>query len=123
VPASRATRGAAAEDAAVAHVAGLGMRVLDRNVRVGHLEIDIVACDGPVVVVIEVRTRGATAWQRALGSIDPRKRERLRRAAAVLWAKRLSKLPGVDRLRFDVASVDLEAPGGPSVEYLRAAFV
>jgi putative endonuclease len=116
-------RGRAAEDAAAEHVVARGMRLVERNLRVGKLEIDIVARDGPDIALVEVRARGPTAWQRALGSVGHVKQRRLRDAGKLLWARRFSKWPGVERVRFDVAAVDLEAPGGPRVEYLRAAFV
>ncbi len=92
------------------------------NVRVGRLELDIVAREGPVVIVVEVRTRSAGAWVRAIDSVDRRKRERVRRAGEALWAARFAEDPSVERMRFDIASVDLDAPGGPTVEIVRAAF-
>jgi putative endonuclease len=98
-----------------------GLALLGRNVRVGHLEIDLIARDGPVVAVIEVRTRGPGARVPALASVDAGKRQRLRAAGTILWLRRFSRLPGVERMRFDVAAVDLEAPT-PVVEYVRAAF-
>jgi len=80
-----------------------------------------VARRGPVVAVVEVRTRGATAWTRALGSIDRGKRLRLRRAGERLWQRRYKNDASVERLRFDVASVNLDT-SPPSVEYVVAAF-
>ena len=116
-------RGRAAEDAAARHVEGLGMRVVERNLRVGRLEIDIVAQDGEVIALVEVRTRGRGAWQSAAGSIGHVKQGRLRSAAKLLWARRFSKWRGIERVRFDVAAVNLDAPDGPRVDYLRAAFI
>ncbi len=119
----RARRGALAEDAAAAFVTSSGMKVLQRNVRVGHLELDIIARDRSVIAVVEVRTRGAGAWQRPLSSLGHVKCQRLRRAAAILWSRRWRKLRGIERVRFDVASVDLDThPDEPQVEYVRAAF-
>jgi putative endonuclease len=117
-----AHRGAQAERIAARHVAGLGMTVMDRNLRVGHLEIDILAREGHCMVVVEVRSRGGGSWLRALDTVDGGKRRRLRRAAAILWARRWRKLSWIDRVRFDVASVDLDNVDGPRVEYVRAAF-
>lgn len=118
----RARRGRNAEQVVADWIAAHGMTLLARNLRVSRLEIDLVARDGEVVALIEVRTRGAGSWQRAFDTIDGRKQERLRRAAAVLWARRFSKLPGVERIRFDVASVDFDSGDAPIVEYVRAAF-
>jgi putative endonuclease len=117
----RQRRARLAEDAVAEHVTAAGMRILDRNLRVRQLELDIVAVDGDAVVVVEVRTRGRTSWAKALTTVDAKKRDRLRRAAKLLWARRFSKMPGINRMRFDVAAVDLDAPS-PSVEYIRAAF-
>jgi putative endonuclease len=89
--------------------------------RVGRLEIDLVARRGPVVALVEVRTRGATAWTTAFGSVDRKKQLRLRRAGERLWQRRYKNDSSVERLRFDVASVNLETEP-PSVEYAIAAF-
>ncbi len=118
----RAARGRAAEAVAEQFVRDLGLDVIGRNLRFGSLELDLVARDGAVVVVVEVRTRGKGAWAGALDSVDHKKQARLRRAAELLWVKQASRWPGIERLRFDVASVDLDAEGGPRVEYIRAAF-
>jgi putative endonuclease len=117
----RARRGREAERVAAEWVEAQGMKVLERNKRVGKLEIDLIARDADVIVVIEVRTRGAGSWQHPLESVDAAKQQRLRRAAAILWSRRFSKLAGVTRMRFDVAAVDLSGDS-PSVEYVRAAF-
>lgn len=98
------------------------MRVLSRNERVGRYELDIIARDGDRVVVVEVRTRGAGAWQRALDTLDWHKRRCLRRAAAILWSRRWSRWRGVRGVRFDVASVALDGDE-PEVTYVRAAFM
>jgi putative endonuclease len=98
------------------------MRILDRNLRVHQLELDIVAVDGDVIAVIEVRTRGATSWAKALATVDHKKRDRLRRAAKLLWARRFSKMPSINRMRFDVVAVDLTDEAAPTIDYIRAAF-
>jgi hypothetical protein len=68
-----------------------------------------------------VRTRGATAWTTGLGSIDKKKRLLVRRAGERLWQRRYKHDPSVERLRFDAASVRLDA-SPPSIEYVMAAF-
>lgn len=118
---SRAALGAAAEDAVAAHLRALGLEVIGRNVRVGRLEIDLIARDGPVIAIVEVRTRGPTSFQRAFDSIDARKRARVRQAGEALWRTRFSADRGVERMRFDVASVTFTASGAV-VEHVKAAF-
>ena len=97
-----------------------GYALLGRNVRLGALELDIVARKGALVVVVEVRTRGAGAWARALESITRAKRLRLRRAAGRLWRTRLSMLRGIDRVRIDVAAVSFVG-SETRVEYIPGA--
>jgi putative endonuclease len=94
--------------------------LLARNLRLGPLELDIVARDGRVVVVIEVRYRGAGAWTSAFGSIDLTKRRRIRTAGRRLWLQRFKRSPDVDRMRFDVASVTWNGDE-PQIEYVKAA--
>lgn len=119
---TRHALGARAEDVVAAYLAARGLEIVARNARVGRLEIDVIARDGPVIVVIEVRTRGAGSYVRALDSVDAGKRARVRRAGAQLWRARFSRLQGVERMRFDVASVTFVPDGEPIVEIVKAAF-
>ncbi|AUX41925.1 uncharacterized protein SOCE26_033500 [Sorangium cellulosum] len=121
-PDARKALGARAEDAVVAHLAAQGLEIVARNVRVGRLEIDVIARDGPVIAIVEVRTRGAGSYVRALDSIDAGKRARVRRAGEVLWRARFSRLRGVERMRFDAASVTFLPGGEVAVEIVKAAF-
>jgi len=117
----RAERGARAEALVVAWLVGRGYEIVATNLRIGALEIDVVARLGPVVAVVEVRTRGPTARTSGMGSITRLKRERLRRAGERLWQRRYRRDTSVERLRFDVASVRLDVEP-PSIEYVVAAF-
>lgn len=114
--------GARAEDAAAAHLAQLGLAIIGRNVRVGRAEIDLLAREGSVIAIVEVRTRGASAYQRALDSIDARKQARLRAAGARLWRERFLHDPSVERMRFDAAAVTFLPDGRALVEHVKAAF-
>ncbi|MGK3982175.1 YraN family protein [Sorangium sp. So ce136] len=119
---ARRALGARAEDAVVAHLAAQGIEVVARNARVGRLEIDVIARDGPVIAIIEVRTRGAGSYVRALDSIDAGKRARVRRAGEQLWRARFSRVRGVERMRFDAASVTFLPTGEVQIELVKAAF-
>lgn len=50
-------KGKEGEDVAVAYLEKKGMKILHRNWRVGHKEIDIIAQDGEFIVFVEVKTR------------------------------------------------------------------
>lgn len=114
--------GARAEDAVVEHLVASGVAIVARNLRIGHLELDIVAREGPVVAVVEVRARGPTSWTRGFGSLDGKKRIRIRRAGERLWRDRYKNDASVERLRFDAASVTFDEAGRAMVEYVKAAF-
>lgn len=96
-----------------------GYRILDRNVRVGRLEIDIVAQIGTTIVFCEVRARSHAGFMNPEDSITPAKIKRLQAAArAWLASRRRAKQSEV---RFDVASVTFDCPEG-RVIYFDNAF-
>ena len=105
------------EELAARHLVEAGLVVLERNWRCAYGEIDIVARDGDVLVVCEVKTRSGEVFGPPAGAVTPAKAARLRRLAAA-W---LSVHPvRAAEVRFDVVSV-LRGRRGPSqVEHLRA---
>jgi putative endonuclease len=111
--------GARAEQLVADHLARVGLEILALNLRVGRLELDVVARDGEVIAVVEVRARSAGSWLRPLDSVDRKKRERVRRAGERLWRERFASDASVARMRFDVAAVDLE---DGAIEIVKAAF-
>jgi putative endonuclease len=104
------------------HLLEQGYCIVARNLRLGYLELDLVARKQRVIAIVEVRTRGCGAWTTALGSLTETKRQRIRRAGKLLWQRRYRSDTSVDRLRFDAASVQFDAQGVASVEYVIAAF-
>src|SRR5439155_27287779 len=111
--------GRAAEAAVASDLERRGMAIVGTNLRLGHLELDVVAKDGDTVVVVEVRTRGSGAWQTGMESIARTKAKRVRYAGEKLWRQRFLRDPSVNRMRFDVAVVTFDATGTPSIEYAR----
>ena len=98
-----------------------GFQIVATNLRLQYLELDVVARLGALVVVVEVRSRSQASWTSGFGSIDGRKRYRIRLAGQRLWARRYRNDPSVKHLRFDAASVSF-GPDGPRIEYVPAAF-
>ena len=113
--------GARAEAVVARFLETQGYEIVATNLRLGHLELDVVARAGGTIAVVEVRTRGPGAWTSSFGSIDYKKRQRVRRAGERLWQRRYRHDPSAARLRFDAAAVSFEA-GEPRVEYVVAAF-
>ncbi len=118
----RQALGRRAEEAAASYLEASGFILLGRNVRVRRLEIDLVAREGAVVVVVEVRTRSPGAWVKALDSVDWRKRKRVRSAGEWLWKSRFHADRTLERMRFDLIAVSFDEQGAPTVEHVRAAF-
>jgi putative endonuclease len=114
--------GAAAEQAVVQYLTRLGWQILDRNIRAGRYELDIVAREGPTVVVVEVRFRGHGSILSGFGSLSPTKRMRVRRAGERLWHSKYRHDTTLNRMRFDAASVHFDEQGHVSVEYAIAAY-
>lgn len=104
--ASRTRRGRDAERVAVDYLEAAGFTILGTNVRLGYLEIDVMARKGPLVVLLEVRTRGPRSYVGAFGSVTAVKRRRLQQAAERAW-RRLRDDPTIERVRIDCAAVDL----------------
>ena len=98
----------------------LSGEIIGRNVRVGHLEIDLIARYGNVIAVIEVRCRSRSAYTTPFGSINSSKIRRIRIAGSRLWRRYYQKDQSILRMRFDVAAVSLES-SPPVIHYSIAA--
>ncbi len=97
-----------------------GMTVIERNARVGRIEIDLVMRDRDEVVFVEVRTRrGAPGL--AAESVDAAKLRRMWEAAAGYCEQHGI---GLEAARIDVVAVDLDGRGvARSVEHFRGVEV
>ena len=109
--------GDAAEDQALRHLQGAGLRLMERNYRTpgrGGGEIDLIMreSDGTTVFV-EVRARQSSTHGGAAASISATKQRRIVFAARH-YLMRLREPPPC---RFDVVVMD-----GENVQWLRAAF-
>jgi putative endonuclease len=111
----RRQTGALAENRACAFLESQGFTIVTRNFlrRVG--ELDIVARDGDLLLVVEVRTRASERYGGAAASIGPAKQRRIAATAGLL----LQAYPGLRRcrVRYDVIVVK-----GGGVEWLKHAF-
>ena len=106
------------EDLAVAALKQQGYRILERNYVTPLGEIDLIARQGKVLVVVEVKTRKSTRFGSPQEGVSAAKQGRLRRLADYyLKAKGLSGSP----VRFDVVAVTL-AGDAPQVEIIQDAF-
>ncbi|MCG5219056.1 YraN family protein [Streptosporangium sp. KLBMP 9127] len=93
--------GRAGEEVAVKFLQAHGMRVLERNWRCRDGEIDVVACEGRALVVVEVKTRSGRSHGTAMEAVGPAKLARLRRLAGRWLAD--------DHRQFDSVRIDVVA--------------
>lgn len=98
---------------------GRGFVVLGTNVRVGRLELDVIARRHDLLVVVEVRARSTDIFGSPLETIDAKKVARVRRATAQWLASRPDL--GRTRVRFDAAGV-IARGGGLEIDYCENAF-
>ena len=119
---TRHALGREAERVVAEYLVNDGFVLLAKNLRLGALEIDLLAKKGGLVALVEVRARGAGSFQSSLASIGPKKRATLLRAAERVWRERLSSMPDVERMRIDVAAVTFDG-GAATIDYVPAAIV
>lgn len=92
-----------------------GLHILDRNWRCPLGEIDLVARDGGVLVVCEVKTRRGSAYGCPTEAVTARKLARLRRLAAA-WLHEQGG--GFSSVRVDVIGVVRPRRGPCHVHHL-----
>jgi putative endonuclease len=105
------------EELAVHHLQSDGFVVIDRNWRCALGEIDIVALDGDVLVVCEVKTRSGVGFGSPLEGVGWDKSARLRRLAG-RW---LAEHPGrrARGVRIDVVGVLRRGAAPATIEHVR----
>lgn len=110
-------KGRIAEEAAVQHLTQQGLAILQRNFRLGRLEVDIVASEAGTLVIVEVKT----ADPDLAGIVSPVKaaqEERLREAADVL----LAAYPEFSEVRMDIVLVAMNKNRPSRIIHVREAF-
>ena len=128
-------RGQAAEDRAVAFLERAGVRIVDRNVIAGGVELDIVGLDissdhvapgddSGTYIFVEVRSRSHQERGHPAETIDGRKRRRVVKGATA-WLVSRGLWERV-HVRFDVVTViGHEAPGSDQdggIDWIVSAF-
>jgi len=123
------------EELAAEHLRAAGYQLVARNFKLDvgrdrrgapvQAELDLVACEGPTLCFVEVKTRASDWFAAPEANVDLRKQRQLARAARAY--RRLFGLAGAPS-RYDVVSVVLPPPDAdgrqppPRVELLRGFF-
>ncbi|MBM80221.1 MAG: YraN family protein [Planctomycetaceae bacterium] len=90
------------EQTAARHLKKLGYKILARQYRNAHGEIDLICRHNGVIVFVEVKTRRSTKQGRPEDAVDQRKQRKLTRTA-LAFLKQENALDNA--ARFDVVSI------------------
>lgn len=118
--ADRHATGALGETLAVRYLEKQGYLIRDRNVRLPHGELDIVASDHGTLVFVEVKARRHHGMGSPLEAVTPQKAARVVRAAREYLHRTHQSEDQL--IRFDVISLLVSEEGATSVELIRDAF-
>ncbi len=88
----------------------IGYGIIERNLRIGRNEIDIVASDGDCLVFVEVKTRRSSRFGGAAEAVGREKLLGIRRAAG-RYLNRPEGPGGFAESRIDVVSVEIDRHG------------
>ncbi|MFA5712637.1 MAG: YraN family protein [Bacteroidales bacterium] len=120
---SRIERGRRAERLALRFLLERGFQLLNKNWRVGRLEIDLImrskGADGEEIIhIVEVRSLSIGACLKPYETVDYKKRRRLISAAGAYIA--LNSIES--SVQFDLLSVTFDASQEGHIEYFAGAF-
>lgn len=122
---ARQRTGQIAEQLVADRLAAAGWKILARNARTRHGELDIVARDGRALVFVEVKAgRAGAAFgpERPVLAVDHRKQRRIRKLATA-WMAQHRDLPPYTQIRFDAVGVTFDRSGRVvDYEHLQGAF-
>ena len=90
--------GRAAEASAARYLTSRGWRLLDRNVRIGRGELDLVVRRGRTLAFVEVKARRTRTCGSPVDAVDGRKRRQIGRLAELWLSVRPWAMQGVDEV-------------------------
>lgn len=114
--ARRSALGNRGERLAAKYLRKQGMKILARNVRVPHGEIDIVAMENNTIVIVEVRTQSHESYKRPEDGIRSAKQKKVLHAAR--WYMRNRRLQQFES-RIDVVAIVWPPHGTPDIRHYK----
>ena len=110
------------EDMACRFLENMGHRILERNWRSGHLEIDIISLDADGIHFVEVKTRRRNMQAPPQENVNRAKQQKIIKAA-LRYLKSGKGLPyGDHECMFDVVAVSFEN-GKEKIEWFPQAYI
>ena len=93
--------GKAGEELAISHLKSKGFEILETNWRKGSLEIDIIARKGPILAIVEVKSRSTNVFGEPEEFVTKSKQKNLVKAANSFVIQKNLEV----ETRFDIISV------------------
>ena len=115
---SKGELGRRGEAAALDYLRGIGLNLIARNWRSGHLEVDLVMEDAASVRIVEVKTLNAGDGFDPGENVTADKRRKLIRAARAFYVQH----PTFKEIKFDVVTVLVCDGKVVEVNYMPDAF-
>ncbi len=106
------------EQFAVEYLTSNGVKILETNWKAGNNEIDIIASENNILLIIEVKTRSSDYFIAPYASVNKTKQNILIRAANLYILKNNWK----GETRFDIISIVIENNSPPKIEHIKDAF-
>ncbi len=95
-----------------------GYQILETNWRYKRAEIDIIAMDGKVLVLVEVKTRSYDYFGPPDAHVD-RKKEKMMTSAAHVY---MEEIQHDWEVRFDIISILINQDTAPQIKHIEDAF-
>jgi putative endonuclease len=107
------------EERVASYLSDRGWRILDRNVRFGRREIDLVIRRADVIAFVEVKGRAGAGFGHPLEAITWKKRREIA-TVALWWIQRFGE-PGLS-YRFDAVAVEPARDGSLAFQHVEDAW-
>lgn len=110
--------GKAGEDLATHFLEQSGLKILERNFRFEHGEIDLIAEEGEELVFVEVKARRSNTFGTPEDAVTEKKQEQIHNVAeGYLFMHKIDDRP----CRFDIVAIDYQN-GSAKIRHIRNAF-
>ncbi|MCY4418659.1 MAG: YraN family protein [Cytophagales bacterium] len=119
MPSEKQRKGAQAEKLAWYYLKGKGYALLERNLRQGHHEIDLIVKRDKTLVFVEVKMRSKVQYGYPEEAVNQAKREALQTAAENYIIQELEEKSSA--IRFDIIAIQKE-PGKTRILHIEDAF-
>jgi len=107
------------EEKASEYLANKGFRILERDWRIGHRDIDIIAIDGDELVFVEVKTRRNNYFMEPELSVNMKKMRSISLAANAYAKMHYVEMP----IRFDIVTVLGMKDSNCQINHIDNAFI